>query len=74
MVQDMKAIMTRLFTVALLMMVSIGAGAQVKVLFGEKGTELQSDKDGMVTLGEKELTGGTIIISQEDQKDGTIRP
>ena len=67
----MKTTLTRLFTVALLMMVSLGARADVKVLFGEKGTELQPAKDGMITLGQKELTGGTIIISQVEQKDGT---
>ena len=55
----------------LLMMVSLGARAEVKVLFGVNGTELQPDKDGKVTLGQKELTGGTVIISQEDQKNGT---
>ena len=58
---------------ALLMMVSMGARADVKVLFGEKGTELQAGKDGTITLGQKELTGGTIIISQVDQKDGTSK-
>ena len=67
----MKKTLTRLFTVALLLMVSLGARAEVKVLFGVNGTELQPDKDGKVTLGQKELTGGTVIISQEDQKNGT---
>ena len=67
----MKKTLTRLFTVALLLMVSLGARAEVKVLFGVDGTELQPDKDGKVTLGQKELTGGTVIISQEDQKNGT---
>ena len=73
MIQDMKTILTRLFTVALLMMVSLGVRAEVKVLFGEKGTELQPAKNGTITLGQKELTGGTVIISQEDQKDGTTK-
>ena len=73
MTRNMNNIMMKLFTVALLMMVSLGAWAEVKVLFGEKGTELQPDKDGTVTLGQKELTGGTIIISQIDQKDGTSK-
>ena len=67
----MNNTLTKLFTVALLLMVSLGARADVKVLFGEKGTELQPDKYGTITLGQKELTGGTIIISQEEQKDGT---
>ena len=71
MIQDMKKTLTRLFTVALLLMVSLGARAEVKVLFGVNGTELQPDKYGKVTLGQKELTGGTVIISQEDQKNGT---
>lgn len=69
----MKKTLTRLFTVALLLMVSLGARAEVKVLFGVNGTELQPDKDGKVTLGQKELTGGTVIISQEDQKNGTTK-
>ena len=69
----MKKTLTRLFTVALLLMVSLGARAEVKVLFGVNGTELQPDKDGKVTLGQKELTGGTVIISQEDRKDGTTK-
>lgn len=73
MIQDMNKTLTRLFTIALLMMVSMGARAEVKVLFGVNGTELQADKDGKVTLGQKELTGGTVIISQEDQKDGTTK-
>ena len=73
MIQDMNKTLTRLFTVALLMMVSLGAKADVKLLFGEKGTELQPAKNGTITLGQKELTGGTIIISQEDQKDGTSK-
>ena len=67
----MKTTLTRLFTVMMLIMVSMVAKADVKVLFGEKGTELQPGKYGTITLGQKELTGGTIIISQEEQKDGT---
>ena len=73
MIQDMNNTLTRLFTVALLMMVSLGAKADVKVLFGEKGTELQPAKNGTITPGQKELTGGTIIISQVEQKDGTTK-
>ncbi len=57
----------------MLMMVSMVAKADVKVLFGEKGTELEPGKDGTITLAQKELTGGTIIISQEEQKDGTTK-
>ena len=73
MTHDMKKTLMRMLTLMLLMMVSIGAWADVKVIYGEKGTELQADKDGKVTLGQKELTGGTVIISQEDQKDGTTK-
>ena len=69
----MNKTMMRFFAIALLLMVSLGARAEVKVLFGVNGTELQPDKDGKVTLGQKELTGGTVIISQEDQKDGTTK-
>lgn len=56
----------------MLIIVSMGAMADVKVLFGEKGTELQPAKDGTITLAQKELTGGTIIISQVEQKDGQV--
>ena len=57
MIQDMNKTLTRLFTVALLMMVSMGAKAEVKVLFGEKGTE------------KYEGSGGSIKIEQADSKD-----
>ena len=70
---DMNNILTKLFMVIMLMMFSMGAQADVKVLYGEKGTELQPDKDGKITLSQKELTGGTIVITQEDQKDGTFK-
>ena len=60
MTHDMKKTLTRLFTVALLMMVSMGAEADVKVLFGENGDDVFSGK------------GGTIEVSQEpDEKDET---
>lgn len=58
MIQDMNKTLTRLFTVALLMMVSMGARADVKVLFGEKGTEKYEGK------------GGTIQVKQEESRDG----
>ena len=70
---DMNNILTKLFMVIMLMMFSMATRADVKVLFGEKGTELQPDKYGTITLAQKELTGGTIIISQEEQKDGTTK-
>ena len=58
--QDMKTIMTRLFMVIMLMMFSMGAYADVKVLFGENGDDVFSGK------------GGTIEVSQEpDEKDET---
>ena len=70
----MNKTMMRFFAIALLMMVSIGAGAEVKVIYGEKGTELQADKDGTITIGQKEgLTGGTIVITQVAQRDGTTK-
>ena len=57
MIQDMKTILTRMFTVVVLMMISMAARADVKVLYGEKGTE------------KFEGTGGTIEVKQEDSKD-----
>lgn len=60
MTKDMKTILTRLFTVIMLMMFSMGAYADVKVLFGENGDDVFSGK------------GGTIEVSQEpDEKDET---
>ena len=64
--------MTRVITVIMLMMFSMGTWADVKILYGEDGKELEPAKDGTVTLTQKELTGGTIVITQEDQKDGTF--
>lgn len=58
MIQDMKTTLTRLFTVALLMMVSMGAKADVKVLYGESGNDT--------------FTGGKISATQEVQKDGQV--
>ncbi len=56
----MNNIMTKLFTVIMLMMFSMGAYADVKVLFGENGDDVFSGK------------GGTIEVSQEpDEKDET---
>ena len=73
MIQDMRTTLTRLFTVMMLIIVSMGAMADVKVLFGEKGTELQPAKDGTITLSQKEVTGGTITITQEKPTDGKVR-
>lgn len=60
MLRDMKTTLTRLFTVMMLIMVSMGAKADVKVLFGEKGeSTFKSD-------------GGTIEVKQEaSKKDAT---
>lgn len=69
----MKKTLMRMLTLMLLLMVSMGAMADVKVLFGEKGQELQPGKDGSITLSQKEITGGTIVITQEDLKDGTFK-
>ena len=57
MIQDMKTILTRLFTVTMLMMISMVAKADVKVLYGEKGTETFEGK------------GGSIKMEQTDSKD-----
>ena len=39
MIQDMKTTLTRICTLTMLMMFSMGAYADVKVLYGENGTE-----------------------------------
>lgn len=57
----MNYIMTRLFTLLLLMAFSMGAQADVKVLFGENGTE------------KFEGTGGTIEVKQEESKDDATK-
>ena len=54
MIQDMNKTLTRLFTIALLMMVSMGAWAEVKVIFGEKDTDKNEGK------------GGTIYVNREE--------
>ena len=57
---NMNNIMMKLFMVIMLMMFSMGAYADVKVLFGENGDDVFSGK------------GGTIEVSQEpDEKDET---
>ena len=58
MTHDMKKTLMRMLTLMLLMMVSLGARAEVKVLFGEKGTEKYEGK------------GGTIQVKQEESRDG----
>ena len=71
--QNMKTTLTRMFTVVMLIMVSMVAQADVKVLFGEDGKELEPGKDGTITLSQKEVTGGTITITQEKPTDGKVR-
>ena len=73
MIQDMKTTLTRMFTVVMLIMVSMVAQADVKVLFGEDGKELEPGKNGTITLSQKEVTGGTITITQEKPTDGKVR-
>ena len=73
MTRDMNKTLMRFLSIALLMMVSIGAWADVKVLYGEKGLELEAIY-GTITIGLKEgLTGGTIVITQVAQRDGTTK-
>ena len=58
----MKTTLTRLFTVMLLIMVSMGAMADVKVLFGEKGDDkFKTDGDKI----EAAYDGGTIVVTQK---------
>ena len=57
----MKTTLTRLFTVMMLIMVSMGAKADVKVLFGENGDDtFKSD-------------GGTIEVKQETSKEDATK-
>lgn len=56
--------MTRLFTVLMLMMVSMGAWADVKIFYGEKGEELKTDETKI------KADNGTIAIEQKASDDG----
>ena len=58
-IKDMKTILTRLFTVALLMMVSMGAWAEIKIDLGGK------DNKGV-------YEGGTVTAKQSEAKDGKV--
>ena len=58
-IKDMKTILTRLFTVALLMMVSMGARAEIKIDLGGK------DNNGV-------YEGGTVTAEQSEAKDGKV--
>ena len=57
----MKKTLTRLFTVALLLMVSLGARAEVKVLYGEKGTEKFEGSGGKIEVTQKESDDKTQV-------------
>ena len=59
MIQDMNKTLTRLFTVALLMMVSMGARAENKIDLGGK------DNKGV-------YEGGTVTAKQSEAKDGKV--
>ena len=58
----MKITLTRLLTVVMLIIVSMGAKAQVKVLFGENGDDkFKSDGEKI----EATYDGGTIVVTQK---------
>ena len=59
----MKTYMTRLFSVLMLAMVSMGAWADVKIFYGEEGKELKD--------GETKINGGSITIEQKASDDGS---
>ena len=61
----MKTYMTKILTVLMLMMFSMGASADVKIFYGEKGEELKT--------GETKIQGdnGTIAIEQKTSDDGS---
>ena len=61
----MKTYMTRLFTVLMLAMFSMGAWADVKIFYGEKGEEL---KNGETKI---KADNGTIAIEQKASSDGS---
>ena len=60
-----KTYMTRIFTVALLMMFSMGASADVKIFYGEKGEELKTGETKI------KADNGTIAIEQKASDDGS---
>ena len=61
----MKTYMTRLFSVLMLAMFSMGAWADVKIFYGEKGEEL---KNGETKI---KADNGTIAIEQKASSDGS---
>ena len=61
MTHDMKKTLMRMLTLMLLMMVSMGTKADVKVIYGDKGT------------GTFDGSGGTIEVKQETSKDNATK-
>ena len=61
----MKTYMTRILTVVLLMMFSMGASADVKIFYGEKGEELKTGETKI------KADNGTIAIEQKASDDGS---
>lgn len=61
----LKTYMTRILTVALLMMFSMGAAADVKIFYGEKGEELKTGETKI------KADNGTIAIEQKASGDGS---
>ena len=59
----MSKTLIRIFTVLLLTMVSMGAWADVKVVFGEKGDEKFTGTGGTITVTQEDLKGGQVIVT-----------
>ncbi len=63
MIRDMKKAMTRIFALALLMMVSMGAWADVKVVYGEDGKDTYKWTGGEITASVGEEKGGEVTVT-----------
>ena len=61
----MKTYMTKILTVLMLMMFSMGASADVKIFYGEKGEELKTGETKI------KADNGTIAIEQKASDDGS---
>ena len=61
MIQDMKTTLTRLLMVIMLMIFSMGAKADVKVIYGEKGTEKFEGSGGKIEVTQKESDDKTQV-------------
>ena len=59
----MKKAMTRIFVLALLMMVSMGAWADVKVVYGEDGEDTCKFTGGEITASVGEEKGGEVTVT-----------